>query len=196
MATLSLEGMQFQGYHGVYPAERVLGTTFVVDVHIDFELKQVKDDKLETTLNYEAIHQMIDLLMTPPKQLSAEDLAKLSPQELEARKEREPKQLIETVAQLILSKLKLQFNQMHGARVRIRKMHPPLPGRVDSSTIDVTETYLMECPRCKKNKFSCYKDGNCWCKAVRVHPATLESLQQQFGKKCLCPECLQFYAAG
>lgn len=180
----------------MYPAERILGTTFVVDVHIDFDIKHVKEDKLETALNYESIHQMIDLLMTPPKPLPESELAKLNEQELQARREREPKQLIETLAQLILTKLKLQFSNMHGARVRIKKMHPPLPGRVDSSTIEVAETYLMECPRCKKNKFSCYKEGNCWCKAVRVHPATLESLNQQFGKKCLCPECLQFYAVG
>jgi 7,8-dihydroneopterin aldolase/epimerase/oxygenase len=195
MATISLEGMQFQGYHGVYAAERILGATFMVDVHIEFDLSKVKDDKLENAINYEAVHQMVDLLMTPPKPLTAEQLAKLTPQELAARKEREPKQLIETVAQQIMNKLKMQFAQMHSATVRIRKMHPPLPGRVNSSTIEVTETYIMECPRCKKVKFSCYKDENCWCRSVNVHPATLESLKQQFGNKCLCAECLGFYAA-
>jgi 7,8-dihydroneopterin aldolase/epimerase/oxygenase len=195
MAIISLEGMQFQGYHGVYPAERVLGSTFVVDVSIEFDLGKVKDDKLETAINYEAVHQIIDLLMTPPKPMSAVDLAKLSPSELAARKEREPKQLIETVAQLILFKLKNQFEQMHSARVRIRKLNPPLVGRVDASVIEVQETYLMECPRCKKQKFSCYKDANCWCMAINIHPATRESLKQQFGNKCLCPECLSFYSA-
>lgn len=194
MATLSLEGMQFQAYHGVYPAEQVLGTTFVVDVHLDFDLKAVKNDDLTTTLNYEAVHQIVDVLMTPPKPLSADQLAKLSAKELEARKEREPKKLIETVAQQILGKLKKQFSQLHGARVRIRKMHPPLPGRVESSTIEEVETYLKDCPKCKK-KLVCYKDENCWCKNINVHVATLEMLQQQYSKSCLCTTCLEFYAS-
>ena len=194
MATISLEGMEFQAYHGVYPAERVLGNTFVVDVHIDFDISKVKDDKLENAINYEAVHQIVDLLMTPPKPISEDALAKLSEKERAARKEREPKQLIETVAQLILTKLKAQFDQMHAARVRIRKLNPPLLGKIASSTIEAHESYITECPRCKKAKFSCYKDGSCWCQQLNIHPATRESLKQQFGNKCLCPECLSFYS--
>jgi 7,8-dihydroneopterin aldolase/epimerase/oxygenase len=193
MATISLEGMQFQGFHGVYAAERVLGTTFIVDVHIEFDLKNVKNDDVTTALNYESVHQIVELLMTPPKPMSADELAKLTPLELANRKDREPKNLIETVAQNILIKLKRQFAQMHGAHVRIRKMHPPLPGRVESSTIEVKETYLKECPKCKKEKFSCYKTDDCWCKSLNVHKATREMLEQQFSKSCICPTCLAFY---
>lgn len=195
MATISLEGMQFQGYHGVYDAERILGTTFVVDVHIDFDLGQVKGDNIETAINYEAIHHMIDLLMTPPRPLPPAEIAKLTEQELALRKEREPKKLIETVAQQIMTKLKLQFANMHGAVVKIKKMHPPLPGRVECSSIEVAEVWLAECPKCKKAKFACYKDANCWCHAVNVHVATQESLKQQYGSKCLCPGCLDFYVS-
>jgi 7,8-dihydroneopterin aldolase/epimerase/oxygenase len=198
MATISLEGMQFQGFHGVYAAERILGATFIVDVHIDFDLKAVKNDDLTTALNYEAVHQIVDLLMTPPPPLTPQELAKLTPQELEMRKEREPKQLIETVAQNILVRLKKKFDNMHGAHVRIRKMHPPLPGRVESSTIEAKEAYLKECVKCKKNKFSCYNSDQCWCKSVNIHNATREMLSQQFTKpnQCptLCPSCLEFYS--
>jgi 7,8-dihydroneopterin aldolase/epimerase/oxygenase len=196
MATVSLEGMQFHGYHGVYPAERVLGTTFIVDVHIDFDLKSVKNDDLSTAVNYESVYHIVELLMIPPPPLSPEQLARLNTVELASRKEREPRQLIETVAQTIVTKLKKKFDKMQSLTVRIKKMHPALPGRVQSSTIETKEVFLKDCPKCKNppSKLICYKDENCWCKQMYVHEATREILLQQYDKKCLCTKCLEFYS--
>ena len=51
MAWISLEGMRFHAFHGVYDAEKQLGTEFIVDVFVKMPLAQ--GDNLEATINCE-----------------------------------------------------------------------------------------------------------------------------------------------
>lgn len=166
MAWISLEGMRFHAFHGVYDAEKQLGTEFIVDVFVKMPLAQ--GDDLEATINYETVHQLCRLEMETPRKL------------------------VETVAAAIIGRMKHQFSNMQALRVRVRKMNPPLGGRVDWACVEDMEEYMRDCPRCKR-KFINYS-SDCWAKFPNLHEATKETLQRQFGGGCLCDDCLKFYA--
>lgn len=166
MAWIALEGMRFHAFHGVYPAEQTLGTDFIVDLYV--QTKMATEDQVENTINYETIYQICQLEMDKPRKL------------------------VETVVGSIFDRMKHQFSNMQALRVRVRKLHPPLGGQVDWASVEESEDFLKECPRCKK-KFISY-DENCWERFPNLHTATRETLARQFGPRCLCDDCLKFYA--
>ena len=167
MAWIALEGIRFYAYHGFYEAEQILGSDFTVDIYI--KTKPSSDDKLEGTLNYETVYQVCRLEMEKPRKL------------------------IETVVESIIGRMKFQFAGMQALRVRVRKHHPPVGGRVDSASVEMEENFMHDCPRCKK-KFIHYSNNDGWAKFPNLHPATKETLERQFGNKILCDDCLKFYA--
>ncbi len=169
MALISLEGMRFHAYHGVYEGEQTLGCEYVVDVVVNTNTeKAVKDDKVELTMNYETIYHICRMEME------------------------QPRKLIETVVASIVKKMKFQFSEMQALRVRISKLNPPLGGRVQAAWVQEEHDFINECPRCKK-KFINYDSGDCWLRFPNLHPATKETLLRQFNGKCLCDACLKFY---
>lgn len=170
MAWIALEGMKFHGFHGVYAPEKVLGNDFVVDVFIQTETSlAAATDALELTVNYESVFQICRL-------------------EVEERQH----QLIETIAAQIVAGLKQQFQTMMAIRVKVKKLNPPLGGRVESASIEEEFSFLKLCPRCK-SPMICYDSESCWCRGVTLYQATRENLAQQF-KGCLCKKCLEFFA--
>ena len=170
MATIALEGMKFYAYHGVYEAEKIIGSDYVVDVLVKTQSPTTASkDKLEDTLNYESVYQICKMEMG------------------------EPKQLLESVVGAIIKRMKLQFPNMMALQVRVRKINPPLGGRVHASYVEDEEMYLQNCPRCNKG-FINYSPNDCWERFPNLHPATKETLMRQFGGKCLCNDCLKFYA--
>lgn len=169
MAWIGLEGMHFHAFHGMYDAEQVLGTDYRVDVYVQTDIgAAAKADDVAHTINYETIFQICQLEMDKPRHL------------------------IETVLRGIMDRIKAQFPLMIAQRVRIWKLNPPLGGRVTASWVEEEENYQQECPKCKK-KFLQHKPDECWSRYPNLHYATRETLERQFGKKCLCDDCLKFY---
>lgn len=170
MAWIALEGMRFHAFHGVYEAEQTLGTEFIVDVFVKTQTgKAAKADDLALTINYETVYLICKMEMEKHHKL------------------------IETVLDAIIEKMKFQFSEMQGLRVRVRKLNPPLGGRVDAAWIEEELDFMSECPKCKK-KFIAYKSDDCWEKVPNVFSATREKLTQLYGGKCLCVDCLKQYA--
>ena len=56
-ARISIKDLKFYGFHGVYPEERVVGTTFRADLDISLNpaLEAFHDDCLDHAVNYETI---------------------------------------------------------------------------------------------------------------------------------------------
>jgi hypothetical protein len=118
-----------------------------------------------------------------------------------------PRNLLETVVTDIIKKMKRLFPSMKGVKVRVKKLNPPIYGKMqgtenhqkiagqaEAAWVEDEHDFVAKCPRCKQD-FLCYKDETCWCKALtNVHPATLETLTRQFGTSCLCGTCLKLYA--
>lgn len=115
MAVIGLEGMRFNGPHGFYPEEAVLGNEFVVDVYIAANTRKAAiSDDLGQTVNYETVYLMVQSEM------------------------RKPVQLIETLADRILQRINDFYGIPPGIRVVVRKLNPPLGGQVDAAYIEVT----------------------------------------------------------
>jgi dihydroneopterin aldolase len=189
MALVSIEGMRFRAFHGLYPEERVLGTDFLLDVWIDTDISKatvvVEDntEKLDNTVNYQTIFEICEIEM------------------------RQPQKLLETLVDNILFRFKYQFPKMFEARLRVRKLNPPVGGQVEWASILEFKNFREACGRCGDNMV-CYKmkggrggvqrDGTCWCEQVdgprsRVHPRTIEMLEGQH-KGCMCDKCLSEFA--
>ena len=171
MATIALEGMQFYAYHGYYEEERIIGSNYLVDVYITAATKKAATtDDLKDTINYETVY------------LIGEE------------ERRHPPRFWGRINQRTTPGLKPHFQKWGAVQVRIRKLNPPLEGLVESSSVEDEENFVSSCGRCKK-PFICYGDEECWCKnASVIHPATLDNLRHQFGGKCLCQDCLAYYA--
>ncbi|MCQ2310640.1 MAG: dihydroneopterin aldolase [Paludibacteraceae bacterium] len=110
---IRLEDISFTAYHGVFAEERQQGNTFLVSVSLDIpEVPAVKTDRLEDTVDYGQVYQIV-------------------------RKEMErPSQLIEHVAGRIRSSLQQAWPEAM-VHIQIKKKHPPVGGEVAWATIEL-----------------------------------------------------------
>ena len=100
-----LEGMQFYGYHGVNPEERVLGQRYVVDLTADLDLSRAgASDRLEDTVSYSHVYRTVRAVM-----------------------EGEPRNLLESAAQAISDRLLAEF-PIDAVSVTVKKPNPPVRG--------------------------------------------------------------------
>ena len=100
-----LEGMQFYGYHGVNPEERVLGQRYVVDLMADLDLRRAgQSDRLEDTVSYSHIYRTVRAVM-----------------------EGEPRNLLESAAQAIADSVLAEF-PVEAVSVTVKKPNPPVRG--------------------------------------------------------------------
>ena len=119
MAIIALEGMHFFAHHGFYEEEQIVGNNFVLDVYMDTETSRaaVADD-LYSTINYETVYFICKSEM------------------------KKPTKLLETIAQRISNRLNSQFETLSGVKIRVRKLAPPLGGKVDSTYVEVASGTL------------------------------------------------------
>ena len=115
MSLLGIEGMHFHAYHGFYHEEKIIGTNFMVDVYIDADLNKAgESDQIKDTVNYENIYSICKMVM------------------------QERFDLIEKVAGQIISEIIKIVPAQTKVKVRIRKLNPPMPGKVDSTFIELS----------------------------------------------------------
>ena len=115
MITIVIHGAEFFAYHGFYPEEQILGTKFIVDVEVDFTpVNNLKEDKIANTVDYEQLYKIV------------------------AGQMQQTRKLIETVAQSIADDIKEKYLFADKIRVSIKKLNPPLAGKVDYSKIIIT----------------------------------------------------------
>ena len=117
MSKIRLENMEFHAYHGCLEHEQELGNTFIVSVEMELDTKLAgKTDDLEHTLNYQIVYDVVSGQMNMPSKL------------------------IEHVGQRILDSIFNGFPQIHHLEVRLSKLHPPLGGKVDRVTIELSKS--------------------------------------------------------
>ncbi len=106
--TISLVGITLYGYHGVRPEERTLGQRFVVDVHLDADLRNAAaTDDLVFTVNYSEVYALVAEIV-----------------------EGEPVNLLETLGERIIEIVFKRFPEIERARVRIAKPGVAIAGSV------------------------------------------------------------------
>jgi dihydroneopterin aldolase len=116
MNKIILENMEFHAFHGCLEFEQELGNTFVVSVSMEMDtLHAGKTDELDHTLNYQLVYDVIRGQMEMPSKL------------------------IEHVGQRILDSLFNGFPQINALEVKLSKLNPPLGGKVEKVTIELSK---------------------------------------------------------
>ena len=112
IGVLELEGMEFHAYHGCLESEKTEGNLFTVDFRgsADFS-KAAESDRLEDTVNYAGIHELVSREMSIPSDL------------------------IENVAGRIVHSISMEFPQFIEFSVRVSKRRPPVGGKTEWSRI-------------------------------------------------------------
>ncbi|OKL35794.1 dihydroneopterin aldolase [Domibacillus mangrovi] len=116
MDKIYVTGMEFYGYHGVFPEENKLGQRFRADVTLDVSLKKAGEtDDLANSVNYGEIYEACKAVM-----------------------EGSPVKLVETLAEKIASDLLEKFITVQSCTVKVIKPDPPIAGHYDYVAIEIT----------------------------------------------------------
>jgi dihydroneopterin aldolase len=75
-----LNDLVFNGFHGVYAAEKIIGNTFKVDVRIQFTPITKTIEQLDQTIDYVHVYQLIQKIMAIPTPLLETLVAKIADQ--------------------------------------------------------------------------------------------------------------------
>ncbi len=114
MSLISIEGMEFFAYHGCFKEEQVIGTKFCCDLFLEVDTtKAEQTDNLHDTVNYQEVYQVLK-------------------KEMDAKSK-----LLEHVGRRILQRVKQEFPQVKHARLKIRKLNPPLGGKIDFVSVEM-----------------------------------------------------------
>ena len=115
MSIISIEGMEFFAYHGCFKEEQVIGTKFRIDLFLNVDTSAAeKSDQLQDTVNYQSVFQLV-------------------------KKEMETtSKLLEHVGRMILLSINEQFPTVEHARIKIRKLNPPLGGKMDFVSLELS----------------------------------------------------------
>ncbi|MEM6642945.1 MAG: dihydroneopterin aldolase [Bacteroidota bacterium] len=116
MGKVSLEGMEFYARHGYYEEERVIGNKYSVDVTLEVDFSYaVSDDRLDGTVNYEKVYEIVRDVMN-----------------IDAN-------LLEHLAGKIISDLKENFKEVHKVWVRVSKYNPPIKGLCRRAVVEMEQ---------------------------------------------------------
>lgn len=110
--------MKFHAYHGCLDFEKRDGNTFLVNLILELNTEKAEiSDKLEDTLNYQEVYDVVK-------------------REMEI-----PSNLIEHAARRILDALIENFPQILHLNLRLSKLNPPLGGDVESVSVVMRKNY-------------------------------------------------------
>ena len=116
LGKVSLEGLEFHAYHGVYPHERSSGNKFEVDILVDTHFaNSAFHDELSGTINYEDLYAIVK-------------------DEME-----KPSKLLETVGHAITTRVLGTFQEALSVEVKISKFNPPIGGVCRKASVVVSE---------------------------------------------------------
>lgn len=115
LQTVALNDVRCFALHGYYPEEQLTGTEFLVSVEVTF-IPSGDTEDLQRTVNYEILNTII-----------REEMALT-------------KQLLESVVKQILDRVISAYPFVQTAVVGIKKMHPPMPGQINHSFVQLAYT--------------------------------------------------------
>lgn len=102
---VALVGAHFYAYHGYYPEEQELGNEFIIDICVAFDRDDHETaDELQYTVNYEQLYRIAKTEM------------------------QQPRKLLETVAESMLHRVRIDFPFVSNIEVSVTKHNPPFGG--------------------------------------------------------------------
>jgi dihydroneopterin aldolase len=123
MGEIALEGMEFFAYHGHYDEEQKIGNKYGVDLYISTDLGQAAGtDKLQQTVDYEKLYQLVREEMKLPSRL------------------------LEHIGQRIIEHTLQAFPHIQEVRVVISKFNPPLGGICHRAKVTLSSNRIPAAP--------------------------------------------------
>ncbi|HEY9115207.1 MAG TPA: dihydroneopterin aldolase [Bacteroidales bacterium] len=114
MAIISIEGMEFFAYHGCFAEEQIIGTKFQVDLFLEVNTEKAEhSDHLSDTVNYQSVYQLVKAEM----QIKSK--------------------LLEHFGRRVLDKIQAEFPGVEDASIKVRKLNPPLGGKIDFVSVEL-----------------------------------------------------------
>ncbi len=116
MGTIHIEAMEFYAFHGHYKEEQIVGNKFLVDLMLETEMDLAsRTDELHDAVNYQTAYKLV-------------------------KREMEKKsKLLENIAGRILDAIKTELPGVNKATVTIRKMNPPMGGKMRSVSVTMSK---------------------------------------------------------
>jgi len=109
---ITLSGMEFYAYHGCFAEEKVIGTRFIVDLVLSYNMKKAAlQDDVTKTVNYQSVYKDIKNIME------------------------QPVNLLETICLKILTTIKSNYSLIESLHVTVSKLNPFLGGKVDRVSV-------------------------------------------------------------
>ena len=117
---ISLEGLEFHAFHGVYPHERESGHWFEVDISVETNiLEGAIRDELDKTVNYEVLYQFVKEAME------------------------QPSKLLETVAEKIVERVLRDLPEVQQVELKIAKINPPIGGKCKKASLWIQKKRML-----------------------------------------------------
>ena len=114
MSVISIEGMEFFAYYGCFKEEAIIGTKFRIDLFLRADTRKAElSDDLHDTINYQKVYEYVK-------------------EEMQTRSK-----LLEHVGRRILIRVKREFPNINYAKIKIRKLNPPLGGKMDFVALEL-----------------------------------------------------------
>ncbi len=114
MSIISIEGMEFFAYHGCFKEEKIIGTKFRIDIFLEVDTtKAEQTDNLFDTINYQSVYAVVKNGMDTKSNL------------------------LEHVGRRILNKIQAEFSEALHIRLKLRKINPPLGGKIDFVSLEM-----------------------------------------------------------
>lgn len=118
MSKIYLEDLKIYAYHGVLPAENIIGTYYILNLEIHTDLwKAAESDDLNDTISYADINGIIH------------DEMKIK------------SKLLEHVAGRIISNIHDRFPQVDYIKLKITKTAPPMKGEMKGASIELERSF-------------------------------------------------------
>lgn len=113
-AKIGLEDVRIFAPHGFFEEEHLMGNEFSIDVEVEATITAAaENDDLGGTVNYATIYYLLQAEM------------------------KKPTQLLEALAYRMGSRIMNQFDSVSSVRLRLRKLNPPLGGKVGAAVVEV-----------------------------------------------------------
>jgi len=112
-----LDGMQFFGYHGVFPEEKKFGSQFVIDLDLYLNLYLPSStDFIGDTVDYSQVFEVVRSVI-----------------------EGDSQNLVETLCNTIGTKIILRFSLVEAVTVKVAKQNPSIGGgMLKSAGVEMT----------------------------------------------------------
>ena len=103
--------MKFHAFHGVKAEEQTVGGVYWADIAYTIDTNAVETDRIEDTVNYAVLFDIVKEEMTAPSKL------------------------IEHVAGCLLKAIKTRFPEIQELVVKVTKLNPPVNGEMASASV-------------------------------------------------------------